>query len=173
VRFSTNVVRVARRCKSARPSRMATETSAAAAPNMSNVSSQPKQEEQLEKVGSIYGEMDPVLPGQPFRNVDGERHEDGRYAAFRKEAVACGAVKASNVFDDPVRTFAYGPDASFYRLIPKLVFKVEKESEIERLLPLALKHGTPVSLGSSCYLFMLLLGHFPRSGDFAVWSGCV
>ena len=93
--------------------------------------------------GSIYGEPQPVPP--EFRNVDGERLEDGRYAAFREEATLSGAVKAENVFTDPVRTFAYGTDASFYRLIPKMVLKVETEREIQSLLKLARKHRTPVT----------------------------
>ncbi len=93
--------------------------------------------------GSIYGEPQPV-PTE-FRNVDGERLEDGRYAAFREEATLSGAVKPENVFTDPVRTFAYGTDASFYRLIPKMVLKVETEREIQSLLKLARKHRTPVT----------------------------
>mgnify|MGYP002713195655 CR=1 FL=1 len=35
---------------------------------------------------------------------------------------------------DPLRTLAYGTDASFYRLIPKLVVIVENESEVARVL---------------------------------------
>lgn len=31
---------------------------------------------------------------------------------------------------DPLRTLAYGTDASFYRLIPKLVVQVEREDEV-------------------------------------------
>lgn len=94
-------------------------------------------------VGSIYGEKQPEVA--EFRNVDGERIEDGRYAAFRDEALATGAVRDANVFEDPVRTFAYGTDASFYRLVPKMVLKIEKEEEVRRLLPIAAKHGTPVT----------------------------
>ena len=93
--------------------------------------------------GSIYGEKQPVP--KEFRNVDGERLEDGRYARFREEATLTGAVKPENVFTDPVRTFAYGTDASFYRLIPKMVLKVETEKEIQSLLKLARKHRTPVT----------------------------
>ena len=44
-----------------------------------------------------------------------------------------------------MRTFAYGTDASFYRLNPKLVVKVHTEDEIRRILPLAKKHGVPVT----------------------------
>jgi len=96
-------------------------------------------------VGTVYGTPETKLDVSEFRNVDGERLEDGRYAAFKEEAMASGAVKAANVFTDPVRTFAYGTDASFYRLIPKMVLKVETEAEIRALLPLAKKHGTPVT----------------------------
>ena len=33
-------------------------------------------------------------------------------------------------FDDPLSTLAFGTDASFYRLIPKLVLRVESEAEV-------------------------------------------
>ena len=48
-------------------------------------------------------------------------------------------------FTDAVRTFAYGTDASFYRLNPKLVVKVHTEDEIARILPIAHKHQVPVT----------------------------
>ena len=44
-----------------------------------------------------------------------------------------------------MRTFAYGTDASFYRLNPKLVVKVHTEDEIARILPIAHKHQVPVT----------------------------
>lgn len=44
-----------------------------------------------------------------------------------------------------MRTFAYGTDASFYRLNPKMVLKVHSEEEVRRILPLAKKHGVPVT----------------------------
>ena len=40
-------------------------------------------------------------------------------------------------FDDPLSTLAFGTDASFYRLIPKLVVRVESEAEVVGLLQLA------------------------------------
>ncbi|MCM2320242.1 MAG: FAD-binding oxidoreductase [Pseudomonas sp.] len=40
-------------------------------------------------------------------------------------------------FDDPLSTLAFGTDASFYRLIPKLVLRVESEAEVVELLKLA------------------------------------
>ncbi|MFR0691221.1 FAD-binding and (Fe-S)-binding domain-containing protein [Enterobacterales bacterium AE_CKDN230030158-1A_HGKHYDSX7] len=40
-------------------------------------------------------------------------------------------------FDDPLSTLAFGTDASFYRLIPKLVIRVESEDEVASLLKAA------------------------------------
>jgi len=61
--------------------------------------------------------------------------------------VAHGAefVPKARQYTDPVRTFAYGTDASFYRLNPKLVLKVHSEEEVRKILPIAKKHGVPVT----------------------------
>uniref|UniRef100_UPI00356B2068 FAD-binding oxidoreductase n=1 Tax=Halopseudomonas sp. TaxID=2901191 RepID=UPI00356B2068 len=48
-------------------------------------------------------------------------------------------------FDDPLSTLAFGTDASFYRLIPKLVVRVEAEAEVVQLLELAGAHRVPVT----------------------------
>ena len=64
----------------------------------------------------------PVQQEGVYRNVDGYREEDGRYAAFMAEISSFHPGQRQ--FTDPVRTFAYGTDASFYRLNPKLVVKV-------------------------------------------------
>ncbi|GFM74069.1 ferredoxin [Pseudomonas cichorii] len=48
-------------------------------------------------------------------------------------------------FDDPLSTLAFGTDASFYRLIPKLVIRVESEDEIVALLKLAQAEKVPVT----------------------------
>ncbi|MBT8366401.1 MAG: FAD-binding oxidoreductase, partial [Deltaproteobacteria bacterium] len=39
-------------------------------------------------------------------------------------------IPSSRLITDPLRTLAYGTDASFYRLVPKLIVKVEDETEI-------------------------------------------
>ena len=78
-----------------------------------------------------------------FENVDGRRIEDGRYAAFVEEISEF--VPKTRQFTDPVRTFAYGTDASFYRLNPKLVIKMHNEEEAVKLLPIAKKHGVPIT----------------------------
>lgn len=48
-------------------------------------------------------------------------------------------------FDDPLSTLAFGTDASFYRLIPKLVVRVEAEDEVVQLLKLADAERVPVT----------------------------
>lgn len=48
-------------------------------------------------------------------------------------------------FDDPLSTLAFGTDASFYRLIPQLVIRVEAELEVVDLLKLAGIHQVPVT----------------------------
>lgn len=54
-------------------------------------------------------------------------------------------IPAERRFDDPVSTLAFGTDASFYRLIPKLVVRVESEAEVIALLKLAHAQNVPVT----------------------------
>ncbi|MCC9003096.1 MAG: FAD-binding oxidoreductase, partial [Candidatus Competibacter sp.] len=54
-------------------------------------------------------------------------------------------IPAARLIDDPLRTLAYGTDASLYRLIPKLVVRVESEDEMRRILALAHRYETPVT----------------------------
>jgi D-lactate dehydrogenase len=49
------------------------------------------------------------------------------------------------IISDPLRTLAYGTDASFYRLIPKVVVKAENEAEVIVLLQNAHGLGLPVT----------------------------
>ena len=48
-----------------------------------------------------------------------------RYEKFRKKIAV--SITADNIITDPLRTLTYGTDASFYRLIPKIVINVESE----------------------------------------------
>lgn len=88
-------------------------------------------------------EDDPSYTPGVFTNVDGGRFDDGRYGAFTKEIDEF--IPEKRRFTDAVRTFAYGTDASFYRLNPKMVVKVHTEEEIQRILPIAAKHEVPVT----------------------------
>jgi D-lactate dehydrogenase len=78
----------------------------------------------VDRVGaiSVVSENDPPFKPGVFQNIDGYREEDGRYAAFTNEISAF--IPSQRQFTDPVRTFAYGTDASFYRLNPRMVVKV-------------------------------------------------
>ena len=46
---------------------------------------------------------------------------------------------------DPLRLLAWGTDASFYRLVPKLVVVVDDETELRRVLAGCARLGTPVT----------------------------
>ena len=65
------------------------------------------------------------------------------YFALRRDLETF--IPPDRLIDDPLRTLTYGTDASFYRLIPKLVVRVETEDEVSRLLRLVRRHGTPVT----------------------------
>lgn len=54
-------------------------------------------------------------------------------------------IPAGRYFDDPIATLAYGTDASFYRLLPKLVLRVESEAEVVALLKLANQYQVAVT----------------------------
>ncbi|WP_419785663.1 FAD-binding and (Fe-S)-binding domain-containing protein [Pseudodesulfovibrio sp.] len=49
------------------------------------------------------------------------------------------------VYTDPLRTLAYGTDASFYRLIPKIVVDTDSEDEVVRILQVINAHHVPVT----------------------------
>ena len=56
-----------------------------------------------------------------------------------------GPVAAGRIISDPLRTLAYGNDASFYRLVPKIVIKAENEAEVSLLLKAAAGCRVPVT----------------------------
>eukprot|EP01060_Flectonema_neradi_P003942 TRINITY_DN12594_c2_g1_i1.p1 TRINITY_DN12594_c2_g1~~TRINITY_DN12594_c2_g1_i1.p1 ORF type:complete len:1019 (+),score=173.64 TRINITY_DN12594_c2_g1_i1:64-3120(+) len=93
----------------------------------------------------VYGNEPSQPPGKLiYENVDGKRIEDGRYQQFQHLLKRDG-IRPSQIFTDPVRTFAYGTDASFYRMIPKIVVKAETENDIKIILRHAQKCETPVT----------------------------
>eukprot|EP00281_Chroomonas_sp_CCMP1168_P023421 CAMPEP_0206227410 /NCGR_PEP_ID=MMETSP0047_2-20121206/8608_1 /ASSEMBLY_ACC=CAM_ASM_000192 /TAXON_ID=195065 /ORGANISM="Chroomonas mesostigmatica_cf, Strain CCMP1168" /LENGTH=1070 /DNA_ID=CAMNT_0053650559 /DNA_START=34 /DNA_END=3246 /DNA_ORIENTATION=+ len=75
--------------------------------------------------------------------VHGDAALVGGYKSFREEIKSI--VPDSRVFTDPLRTLAYGTDASFYRLVPKIVVKVHNEEEMIKLILAARKNKTPVT----------------------------
>ena len=68
---------------------------------------------------------------------------DARYQRFHDDLLTC--LPADRLITDPLRTFAYGTDASFYRLVPKIVVRIEAEAEIVALLHLAREQQIPVT----------------------------
>ena len=52
---------------------------------------------------------------------------------------------SERLINDPLRLLAYGTDASFYRLIPKLVVKLETENEVIHLLQALAHYRIPVT----------------------------
>jgi D-lactate dehydrogenase len=56
-----------------------------------------------------------------------------------------GQVAAGRIISDPLRTLAYGNDASFYRLVPKIVIRAENEAEVSLLLRAAAGCRVPVT----------------------------
>jgi D-lactate dehydrogenase len=54
-------------------------------------------------------------------------------------------LPAKRIVTDPLRLLAYGTDASFYRLVPRVVVIVEREQEVVALLAACRARGTPVT----------------------------
>jgi len=69
------------------------------------------------------------------------RPED--YAALHAELARL--LPAERLFADPLRTLAYGTDASFYRLVPQLVARVQDVRELSALLAAARSRSLPVT----------------------------
>jgi D-lactate dehydrogenase len=69
-------------------------------------------------------------------------HEQCFSAFFADLATEIGEQR---ILTDPLRTLAYGTDASFYRLIPKAVIDVDNEEEVVLILTLAQRHRVHVT----------------------------
>src|SRR4051794_20464638 len=54
-------------------------------------------------------------------------------------------MPADRLVVDPLRLLAWGTDASFYRLVPKLLVVVDDESELRGVLACCARLGTPVT----------------------------
>lgn len=50
------------------------------------------------------------------------------------KAALAETIPVERLIDDPLRTLAYGSDASFYRLIPQLIVRIDNEAELIRTL---------------------------------------
>ncbi|WP_210396504.1 FAD-binding and (Fe-S)-binding domain-containing protein [Motiliproteus sediminis] len=54
-------------------------------------------------------------------------------------------IPEQRLIRDPLRTLAYGTDASFYRLIPQIVVRVESADEVARIISIAREDRIPVT----------------------------
>ncbi|MDR2955676.1 MAG: FAD-binding protein [Prevotella sp.] len=54
-------------------------------------------------------------------------------------------IPSERIITNPLQTLAYGTDASFYRLIPKIVVQVHTEEEALAVIRLTAKHNIPVT----------------------------
>lgn len=55
------------------------------------------------------------------------------------------AIDKKRIFHDPLHTLAYGTDASFYRLIPKMVIRANDENEVSQILKVCSEMSIPVT----------------------------
>jgi D-lactate dehydrogenase len=55
-----------------------------------------------------------------------------KYDKFYRKIV--GIIPKQNIITDALRTITFGTDASFYRLVPKIVINVESEKEVQLIL---------------------------------------
>ena len=65
------------------------------------------------------------------------------YAALHASIVA--HIPPHRVITDPLRLHAWGTDASFYRLVPRLAIVADSEDEVVRVLRECARCGTPVT----------------------------
>ena len=68
---------------------------------------------------------------------------DQRHAIFLKEAGSF--IPHDRLLTDPLRRFAWGTDAGFYRLTPQIVILARDEQEVSRILGLASRLKVPVT----------------------------
>ncbi len=68
---------------------------------------------------------------------------DNKYNKFQENII--NTIPNDRIFTDPIHTLAYGTDASFYRLIPKIVIKAINETEVKTILEYASKDMLPVT----------------------------
>jgi len=66
-----------------------------------------------------------------------------KYQAFYRRIKL--SIPPERLIIDPLRTIAFGTDASFYHLIPKIVINVQNEQEVQRILREAGKLQLPVT----------------------------
>jgi D-lactate dehydrogenase len=54
-------------------------------------------------------------------------------------------LSSDQIIEDITRRRAFGTDASFYQLIPQLIFKIDTEAQIQKVITLAHKYDVPIT----------------------------
>ena len=54
-------------------------------------------------------------------------------------------IDKDSLYTDDLRRLAWGTDAGFYKLVPKLVVRSKSENEVAEILKAASKHKVPVT----------------------------
>ena len=67
----------------------------------------------------------------------------GKYKSLYQQLT--DTIDSKRIFHDPLHTLAFGTDASFYRLIPKMVIKAKDETEVSLILKESSKLSIPVT----------------------------
>ena len=67
----------------------------------------------------------------------------GKYKVLYQQLTS--TIDTKRIFHDPLYTLAFGTDASFYRLIPKMVIKAKNEEEVSFILKESSKLAIPVT----------------------------
>ncbi len=65
------------------------------------------------------------------------------YARLQRELAA--SIPVERLVRDPLRLLAWGTDASFYRLVPKIVVQAESEAEVRHVLDCCARLQAPVT----------------------------
>lgn len=71
----------------------------------------------------------------------------GNYILLNKRL--SGIIDPKRIFHDPLHTLAFGTDASFYRLIPKMVIRANDEKEVSLIIKESSKLAIPVTFRAS------------------------
>ena len=67
----------------------------------------------------------------------------GKYRKFYNELIS--SISKKFIYTDKLHTLAYGTDASFYRLLPKIVIKAQNAYHVQTILEIATKYKLPVT----------------------------
>ena len=68
---------------------------------------------------------------------------NGKYKILYENLIRI--IDKKRIFHDPLHTLAFGTDASFYRLIPKIVIRANDENEVSLIIKKCSELAIPVT----------------------------